>query len=155
MDITVARGWVGDTSTQVVGRLPNELLFYVERWALPIPASRRMIKLAGDDDYWYPDIRVWNLGHDTDPGIVTGFQQYGYNVLACRIAAVHGDRPWKPGVHLFSVEWNNFPDASSFNTIATAVIDSSLKVLNNGRLGHPVNLLAEMLKPRSVLVGGP
>lgn len=138
----IIQGWTGDATAKIVGRLPNQLLITTSRWDLTSTAFLRQHSFGANADPTYPHIMISNLAHDSALGVAFGYYQIG-NTMALKIAMIAPDDPnrsWKPGVNLFGITLDNFP-SPSYNLMATAVIDSSLKVYHDGRLSQQVESL--------------
>jgi hypothetical protein len=152
---THVQGWTGDSHTEVMGRRRNTLLLLIDSWNQAFPAFTQRGKKLGELDSWYPALKVRNLARDASSGLVLNWSQVAGGVFELYLVMVTGEGdssiPWKHGVNLFSLQVDNYPGAPSYNLMATAVIDNSLRIYNasSGSLGRPIDLVKSLLQQRS------
>ena len=134
-------GWAGDNAGNVIGREPNTLLVALTASDPTEIPPRGLTERGGDlpgGVHVYPYCQVACLTPNSRFAFVTNITPRGTFLYAIELMEVDLSYmglprdPWRPGVHLFSVELQD--EANPFNlstTIATAVIDDKVPRLED------------------------
>jgi hypothetical protein len=127
-------GWAGDHAGPVLGRQPYTALVSVSSTDNSYcPAFFQKTDYEGTS--WYTDINATCLTPGAAPAWVTGCTTIG-DVYSLELSywsfGSSGGEPWKPGVHLFSIEvlgydWSNNWDSSMSTAIVTVVVPPKIK----------------------------